>query len=291
MHNNRKFLQTVLLLIIFVFQCLSANAAPDDSMVEDDSNNMDYYGMLSAHNYNFNDPSLTDKPAGLLLNNNFDVSAAAQKLSQYYLEYYKNKSPWLQNTAINFGWGNQGGYFGQLMTVQPLLPWTEDIDEMLFWQLNLNYASNQKAVGNIGLGYRLLSGDFSTVTGINVFYDIGQYANNNLPGQYFSATPSYVHQRIGLGLEQFCGNFEARFNAYTGLSAPVTLGYDNNYNSLNERVATGMDLELGGALPFAKYLSVFGNGYYYFKQSNAVNWNGGNLSGFGARVVCRQHRK
>lgn len=281
---RKVFAYVLFVVILFAVASVAADEANND--------NNDLSDDVSAYlAYNSEDSLRYDNPtqrAELLLGPSEErLEQAIHRLSKYYLDTYRNSGPrWLQNTDIDFLYGGgANSYYGlYLQTVQPLGNYNEASEDMFFWQGRLNYNSASQTVANLGIGYRSLSSDMSILYGANLFYDFGYYQTSGLPANFQQTTASYSHQRVGLGLENFYGYLEGRFNFYMGISSPVMLGVSSDNWAYMERAATGMDAEVGGALPFAPYLSVFGKGYYYFKQYNALNWNGNDLNGLGARV-------
>lgn len=141
-------------------------------------------------------------------------------------------------------------------TVQPL---SQDIDKQdtIFTQLRYALEDENSAV-NLGLGYRKLLNENSTLLGLNSFFD---YENDA------------KHYRVGLGGEAFINQIELRGNAYIGLS-PRRLVNDAGNTKEYEKAVDGFDAEFGIPLPYLNWIKVFGGGYWYNYElfSNKHGW-------------------
>lgn len=106
---------------------------------------------------------------------------------------------------------------------------SDDGHSQTFMQTSIGNA-NARAVVNVGLGKRYLSGDESIITGFNAFLDYD---------------PSYGHQRASLGAEFKTSAFGLTANAYKALTK-----WKSGKNSNQERALDGHDIELGTQIPY-----------------------------------------
>lgn len=120
-------------------------------------------------------------------------------------------------------------------------------------------ASFQEGDGtyNLGVGYRHLVSE-NWLLGINVFGDYGA---------------EHDHGRMGIGTEAIGQILEARVNAYIGVTEQREV-QQGAASTTYERVANGLDYELGSVVPYMPWLKVFGSGFVYdFNNSNnRVGW-------------------
>jgi adhesin/invasin len=106
---------------------------------------------------------------------------------------------------------------------------SDDGHAQTFMQSSVGNA-NSRAVINLGLGRRYLSGDEGMITGFNAFLDYD---------------PKYGHQRASVGAELKTSAFELTANNYMALTKWKS-GKDSN----QERPLDGYDIELGGQIPY-----------------------------------------
>jgi adhesin/invasin len=106
---------------------------------------------------------------------------------------------------------------------------SDDGHSQTFMQSSIGNA-NSRAVINLGLGRRYLSGDEGMITGFNAFLDYD---------------PKYGHQRASVGAELKTSAFELTANSYMALSK-----WSSGKNSNQERPLDGHDIELGGQIPY-----------------------------------------
>lgn len=99
---------------------------------------------------------------------------------------------------------------------------------------------------NLGLGYRRLQGE-DFLWGINIF---GDYAD------------LHEHGRVGVGLEALGQVLEARLNSYFGIT-PKRIVEESSSATIYERIADGLDLELGSVVPYLPWLKIYGAGFWY----------------------------
>jgi len=165
---------------------------------------------------------------------------------------------WVKRTnfAVEAGTNQKAKYF--LETIQPLLG-TQDKDLVFFNQSRIS-SRDERPTYNIGLGLRRIFND-SYLLGINSFYDYQDL---------------HKHSRAGLGFEAITDKgLESRVNTYAAVSGSRLVSEDS-VNSYYEKVANGLDWELGGPLPHLPFLKVYGGGSWYnfdhFK--NKTGWKG-----------------
>ncbi|SHJ85700.1 inverse autotransporter beta domain-containing protein, partial [Propionispora hippei] len=115
--------------------------------------------------------------------------------SFYYVRSTEqDKSDWLKSSDVSLWFTQDGKPIYSFETIQPFGK-VDSKGQLRFWQGRYAYNSESKGTANLGLGWRKLSADKSSIVGINTFYD---YAfENNL-------------SRIGLGSEYFHGLGEYR---------------------------------------------------------------------------------
>lgn len=158
---------------------------------------------------------------------------------------FTNPPEWIKRTniAIEGGSDKKPTYFFE--TIQPLLG-TQDDDVVFFTQMRLSERS-LRPIYNAGLGARwLLNTDF--LLGINSFYDYQDL---------------HRHSRTGVGFELFNSDgVEARLNTYFRVSRKRLVA-DTGTAEHFEKVANGLDGELGGPLPYTPFFRLYGGGYWY----------------------------
>ena len=129
-------------------------------------------------------------------------------------------------------------------TVQPLYQDVEK-ENTVFIQPRMSQQNNVYTY-NVGFGYRKLASD-NLLLGINVF---GDYRKQN------------SHGRTGIGLEALGQALEARINSYIGVTEQREVLQASSSTTL-ERVANGLDYELGTAIPYMPWLKAYGSGFWY----------------------------
>lgn len=152
---------------------------------------------------------------------------------------------WVKRTnfAIEAGTGQRPKYF--LETIQPLLG-TQEKDIVFFNQSRIS-ERNSRPTYNLGFGLRTIINQ-AYLWGINYFYD---YQDLN------------KHSRGGVGLEAISDRgLEARLNTYFRISKN-RLVKEDGANEYYEKVANGLDWELGAPLPYLPFLKIYGGGNWY----------------------------
>ncbi len=140
-------------------------------------------------------------------------------------------------------------------TVQPLYQDKSKVNTF-YIQPRVN-VQDEKTTYNLGTGYRKLVSD-NLILGLNVF---GDYQD------------VHKHGRVGVGGEALGQVLEARVNGYFGVTGRRTVE-ESNGSTTYERVANGVDYELGAPVPYLPWLKVYGSGFWYgfSHASNDVGW-------------------
>ncbi len=99
---------------------------------------------------------------------------------------------------------------------------------------------------NFGVGYRRLIGE-GLLLGYNLF---GDYVEK------------YGHGRVGLGIEAIGKVCEFRMNSYFGITSKRIVKEDSS-SSTYERVADGLDVEIGSPIPYLPWVRVYVSGFWY----------------------------
>lgn len=131
-----------------------------------------------------------------------------------------------------------------LQTVQPLYQDSEK-ESTIFIQPRVSLQEGD-ATYNLGFGYRRLVSE-NLLLGMNVF---GDYA------------AEHDHGRTGIGLEVLGQVLEARVNSYIGVTEQREVQQATG-STTYERVANGVDYELGSVVPYLPWLKIFGSGFWY----------------------------
>ena len=128
-------------------------------------------------------------------------------------------------------------------------------DNVLFYQGQVSQyyvnGTSRQAL-NLGLGYRILSEDGSSFTGINAFYDVDSEEND----------------RLGFGGEFRTSSFELNGNYYHALSDDVKVGNDTN------RALSGHDIILLGQVPYLPWADLVYTNYEWEAEKNSKNSEG-----------------
>lgn len=184
--------------------------------------------------------NLTDKEKKLKFSNS---------LLDYYLQNSQG-SKWLKNTDVQFFFTEDHKPIYAVESLQPFGQ-VKDNGSLWFWQGRYAHESDNSSTANLGVGWRKLSADKSSILGVNAFYDYGF---------------EYDLARIGLGAEYFKNLAEYRVNWYHPVSGDKQIGV----SYLNEgvlysyiRAVEGMDVELGTSFTHMPWLKVYAGGYYW----------------------------
>ena len=254
-----KKLMTVIMLFCFLFSQVALAAPQQPAAPFTDPNALPTTGGQT--------PQFTN-------NSNQAVFGTADQLSNYYFNQFKNSWgwDWLKTTNINFTAFSGGTPQWNINTFQPLTM-KENLNNFLFAQGQ--YGTNTNTV-NVGLGYRSMDANHSSMFGVNLFYDW----QTTVQGEA-GYNPTGSHMRIGAGLEYFTGSIETRLNGYYGVSSDVqvgglqTTGVETGTTAW-QHVAPGADLSVGTDFSFwnAPWLKLTATGSYYQQTQ------GGTINGF-----------
>ena len=164
---------------------------------------------------------------------------------------------WVKRTRIGIELGTKIKPIYFLESLQPLFG-TEENETVLFNHARIA-SRDYRTVYNMGLGARRIFKE-AYLLGANMFYDFQDL---------------HQHQRAGIGLEAFTDKgAEARLNTYFRVSS-IRLVRDDPSGQYFEKVANGLDWELGSPLPYLPFLKIYGGGYWYSfeKFRNKLGWS------------------
>jgi adhesin/invasin len=153
-------------------------------------------------------------------------------------------SEWLDRVEISAQYETNQKPRLYFQTVQPLYQ-NNDKDNTVFIQPRVSLQEGD-ATYNLGTGYRRLVSE-NLLLGINVF---GDYA------------AEHDHGRAGIGLEALGQVLEARINSYIGITGQREVAQAVG-STTYERIANGVDYELGAPIPYLPWLKVYGSGFWY----------------------------
>lgn len=162
---------------------------------------------------------------------------------------------WLKRIEISAQYETDKHPVFYFQMVQPLY---QDVDKTntFFYQPRISLKAGDLTY-NLGVGYRRLASE-NLLWGINLF---GDYQD------------LHEHGRLGLGFEALGQVLEARLNSYFGITTKRVVE-DSDTATIYERVADGLDFELGSALPYLPWLKFYGSGFWYDfdKFSDKKGW-------------------
>jgi hypothetical protein len=161
---------------------------------------------------------------------------------------------WLKRINLSFEYETDKHPILYFETVQPFYQ-TEDKINTFFYQPRVSLSAGDLTY-NFGVGYRRLFSD-NLLWGINVF---GDYED------------LHEHARAGAGLEVLTQRLEARLNSYFGVTSKRVV--EEGTSTIYEKVADGLDFELGAPLPYLPWLKLYGSGFWYDfdKTSDRMGW-------------------
>ena len=122
-----------------------------------------------------------------------------------------------------------------------------------FSLMNQEINSSGRIIGNLGLGYRILSRDKSLMVGYNTFYD-----RDLTDGQ----------DRLGLGIEVKGSILDLTANSYTKISNSEVV------NGSREQVLSGWDFNLTSQVPRAPWARINYNGYKWEAEKGSLDQKG-----------------
>ena len=129
-------------------------------------------------------------------------------------------------------------------TVQPFYQSLDKIDTF-FYQPRISLR-DEHTTYNFGIGYRRVTVN-NIILGLNIF---GDYED------------LHEHGRAGVGVEALGQVLETRVNSYFGVTSKRVVA-DAGGSVTYERVADGMDAELGVPLPYLPWIKIYGSGFFY----------------------------
>ena len=203
-------------------------------------------------------------------------SVWAQKKASYWAVAEGNKKineelkkiPFLAQTTVGVNWSIEAQPSFYLDSFMKLSTFNKDKDGdpkgIAFAQARYSGAPDTSgSTINLGLGTRYRIAD-DAMLGINGFWD----------HRIVSYTSPY--NRVGIGLEGFWKDLEARNNWYISASGTRTLS-STATSTTYERVVPGVDVELAYRLPEYPQLAVFVKGFSwdYYSRTNNVGLAGG----------------
>ncbi|WP_371377224.1 carboxypeptidase regulatory-like domain-containing protein [Sporomusa aerivorans] len=190
------------------------------------------------------------------LSNDQKTAQFLNQLIPYYLQNGKHQGPdWLRTTDINFSFTENYKPVFSLETIQPFSQTTRN-SELLFWQGRYSYQSDADTTANLGIGWRKLSEDKTSIIGFNAFYDYG-----------------FKHDlaRVGVGAEYFNKLAEYRANFYFPTSGDRQIDETVSSDGILYtyiRAVQGFDYEVGSTLANAPWLGFYASGFYYDNKHN-----------------------
>lgn len=128
----------------------------------------------------------------------------------------------------------------------------------LFTQFSLHnndIIGDERYIGNLGFGYRILTDDQSMMLGVNAFYDRDFRED---------------HERGSIGLEARGSGLDFNFNYYEAFSAMQTI------DGTEEQQVGGIDYNLTTQVPYAPWAKLNYHGYTHHKDK-ATQYTVGNI--------------
>ena len=122
-----------------------------------------------------------------------------------------------------------------------------------FSLMNQEINSSGRIIGNLGLGYRILSRDKSLMIGYNTFYD---------------RDLTHGQDRLGLGIEAKSSILDLTANSYTKISNSEVV------NGSREQVLSGWDFNLTSQVPRAPWARINYNGYKWEAEKGSLDQKG-----------------
>jgi len=171
------------------------------------------------------------------------------------LSFSRNEPAWLKRVEVSSQYESDAKPIFYFQTVQPFYQ-SQDKAVTLFYQPRISLQAG-RATYNLGLGYRKIVSD-NLLLGANIF---GDYQN------------LHQHGRLGVGFEALGQILEARLNGYFRVT-PTRIVENTSTSTTYERVANGVDFELGAPIPYLPWLKLYASGFWYdFTQfSNKYGW-------------------
>ena len=148
-----------------------------------------------------------------------------------------------------------GDYEFKILGVRDILP---SENSNLFTQFSLHtqeVISDQRIIGNLGLGYRFLNSDQSMMFGANTFYDMDL---------------TEKHKRVGLGFEAKAAMLDFNYNLYQKATNMKVV------SEIEEQVLNGQEYNVSSQIPYMPWATINLQGYR-FENEKAVQDTKGDI--------------
>ena len=165
----------------------------------------------------------------------------------------------ITETSVELRDNNEGNgnYQFSILGVRDIL---SEENSNIFTQFSLHTQevnSDQRIIGNLGIGYRSLNLDQSMMYGANAFYD---------------QDISEGHQRIGFGLETKASILDFSFNQYIKTTNQKVI------SGTKEQVLSGNEYNIGSQIPFMPWTVFNYQGYNIDNEKSLNDMKGAILS-------------
>jgi hypothetical protein len=162
---------------------------------------------------------------------------------------------WLKRVELSTQYESDKHPTFYFQTVQPLYQ-SIDKTDVFFYQPRVSLKAGDLTY-NLGVGYRRLVNE-NLLLGVNLF---GDYED------------LHQHGRLGVGFEALGQILEARLNGYVGITTKRVVE-ESGTSATYERVADGLDFELGAPIPYLPWLKFYTSGFWYDfdKFSDKKGW-------------------
>ena len=162
-----------------------------------------------------------------------------------YADQKKDSIPdWLKRIELSTQWETDKKPTFYFQTVQPLYQ-SESKVNTIFIQPRASLRADNLTY-NLGVGYRKLTLE-NLLLGVNIF---GDYQD------------LHEHGRMGIGFEALGQILEARLNGYIGVTTKRVIE-DTSSSTTYEKVADGLDFELGAPIPYLPWFKFYSSGFWY----------------------------
>jgi len=128
----------------------------------------------------------------------------------------------------------------------------------LFTQFSLHNQdinNDQRTIGNLGIGYRILNSDQSMMFGANTFYDADLFEG---------------HQRVGAGLEAKAAMLNFNYNLYQKATN------QRNVSGTAEQTLSGQEYNISSQIPYMPW-ALFNYQGYRWENEKSLQDNKGNI--------------
>ena len=151
---------------------------------------------------------------------------------------------WLKRVEFSFQYESDKKPTFYFQTVQPIYQSLDKIDTF-FYQPRISLRGGDLTY-SVGVGYRKLLSE-NLLLGANIF---GDYQD------------LHEHGRVGVGFEAIGQILEARLNGYFGVTSKRIVE-DTLISITYEKVADGLDFEIGAPIPYLPWLKLYTSGFWY----------------------------